>query len=150
MNPPKIIHAILLIDIPQSLAPSFQVDLQDAVKAYFENCDDILYAVNGEGTHIHVLAKTMKGNTLLSEWLQGFKTKMQERMNKEGLLRVDLRWKPEHFAFEVENSEIHDLLSMIKSQKVIHAKQSFEEEFVDIVNSGHVIIDGNNILLNIQ
>ena len=92
----------------------------------------ILLKINGAPDHVHILAK-LRPDKSVSDVLRDLKSNASGWMHDVFPDAKDFSWQNGYGAFSVGPSEIDRVKKYIANQKVHHGKQSFEDEFVELL-----------------
>ncbi len=98
-----------------------------------------IYVITAGGTanHAHVLI-ALPPILTLAKVLQTIKAYSSRWMSEHG---VDFKWQEGYGAFSVSPSQIQTVVNYIQNQEKHHAKRSFEEEFVFLLQSSGLEYD---------
>ena len=100
----------------------------------------ILLIINGVEDHVHVLAK-LRPDRSVSDVLRDLKANSSGWMHDVFPGARDFSWQNGYGAFTVGASEIERIKKYIANQKVHHGRQSFEEEFIELLNVNEIDFD---------
>ena len=96
--------------------------------------------INGVEDHAHVLAK-LRPDKSVSDVLRDLKANSSGWMHDVFPDLKDFSWQNGYGAFSVGPSEIERIKKYIANQKIHHGRQSFEEEFVELLNVHEIEFD---------
>jgi len=97
----------------------------------------ICLAIGGIEDHVHVLAK-LRPDKALSDVLRDLKANSSGWMHDVFPDAADFYWQNGYGAFSVSESQISKVAAYIARQKVHHRKQSFEREFVELLQRNSI------------
>ena len=100
----------------------------------------ILLIINGVEDHVHILAK-LRPDKSVSDVLRDLKSNASGWMHDVFPEAKDFSWQNGYGAFSVGPSEIERVKRYIANQKVHHGKESFEEEFVELLTAHEIEFD---------
>jgi putative transposase len=116
--------------------PLITDNLQEEVYKYIggiiRNEGGIQLEVGGTSDHIHILAK-LKPAVSVSEMLNRIKSNSSKWANEEKMQLRKFGWQEGYAAFSVSESQVPTVKQYIRGQKEHHRKQSFQEEFVALL-----------------
>ncbi len=96
------------------------------------------------GMHDHVHALLVLPPTMpLSKAVQFLKGSSSKWLNENG---PSFTWQEGYGAFSVSASQTEDVIRYIKNQAAHHAKRSFEEEFLDLLQKYGIASDPVHVL----
>lgn len=96
--------------------------------------------INGVEDHVHILAK-LRPDKSVSDVLRDVKSNASGWMHDVFLDAKDFSWQNGYGAFSVGPSGIERVKAYIANQKVNHGRQSFEEEFVELLTVHEIEFD---------
>ena len=102
-------------------------------------------AVGGVSNHVHILLG-FRPTQSLSAFVLKLKRNTSEWINKEGFTRNVFRWQRGFGAFSYSKSQIPRVIRYIMNQEAHHAKQSFRDEYVGILEKNGVEYDERYLL----
>lgn len=100
----------------------------------------ILLMINGVEDHVHILAK-LRPDKSVSDVLRDVKSNASGWMHDVFPDAKDFSWQNGYGAFSVGPSGIERVKAYIANQKVNHGRQSFEEEFVELLTVHEIEFD---------
>ena len=100
----------------------------------------ILLMINGVEDHVHILAK-LRPDKSVSDVLRDLKSNASGWMHDVFPDAKDFSWQNGYAAFSVGPSDIDRIKKYIANQKIHHAGQSFEDEFVEILTGHEIEVD---------
>ena len=95
-----------------------------------EGCREII--VNGVEDHVHCLF-FLKSDVKLSRVMQRVKSLSSGWINKNGLTRCKFSWQSGYGAFSHGESSVNTVIRYIERQEEHHAKKTFHEEYIDLL-----------------
>jgi REP element-mobilizing transposase RayT len=100
----------------------------------------ILLMINGVPDHVHILAK-LRPDRSVSDVLRDLKSNASGWMHDVFPDAKGFSWQNGYGAFSVGPTEIERIKRYIANQKIHHGKQSFEDEFVDLLKVHEIEFD---------
>jgi putative transposase len=100
----------------------------------------ISLGINGVEDHAHILAK-LRPDKAISDMLRDLKSNASGWMHNVFPDAKDFSWQNGYGAFSVGPTEIERIRGYIANQKIHHGKQSFEDEFVDLLKVHEIEFD---------
>jgi putative transposase len=124
--------------------PQIEEAWQDELYAYVggivrENKGTLL-CMGGVHDHVHLLAK-LSPTIAVSDILRLLKTNSSKMVNEKIRPRSHFEWQPGYGAFSVSESQYDKVRAYVLNQKEHHRRQTFEEEFVAILNRHQIKFD---------
>lgn len=92
----------------------------------------ILLMINGIDDHVHILAK-LRPDRAVSDVLRDLKSNASGWMHDVFPDAKHFAWQNGYGAFSVGPSDIERIRKYIENQKIHHGRQSFEDEFVELL-----------------
>ncbi len=100
----------------------------------------ILLMINGVEDHVHILTK-LRPDKAVSDVLRDLKSNASGWMHDVFPDAKDFSWQNGYAAFSVGPTEIERITRYIANQKVHHGKESFEEEFLELLKVHDIEVD---------
>ena len=101
-------------------------------------CQSII--VGGHQDHAHILCSLHRTVTQ-SDLVKEIKTHSSIWIKTKGVQYTDFYWQNGYAAFSVSESQVPIISRYIQNQKEHHQKQSFEQEYIGILNNHRVEYD---------
>jgi len=96
--------------------------------------------VNGTGDHIHILIG-WNPTISVSDTVHGIKRNSSLFINENRLVLGHFCWQEGYGAFTYSKSQIQDVYQYILNQETHHAKKSFREEYLSILDKYEIDYD---------
>ena len=96
--------------------------------------------INGVEDHVHILAK-LRPDKAVSDVLRDLKSNASGWMHDVFPDVKDFSWQNGYGAFSAGPSEIERIKRYIANQKIHHGTQSFEDEFVELLQVHEIEFD---------
>ena len=97
-------------------------------------------AVGGVADHVHLLVK-LKPTIAVSDFLRQLKANSSKWINEEKWKLQKFGWQDGYGAFTVSRSQVTRVVEYIQIQKQHHAKQDFQNEYLDLLVKHEVEYD---------
>jgi REP element-mobilizing transposase RayT len=124
--------------------PIITADRQERLYEYIggiiRNLGGIPLGINGVDDHVHVLSKS-RPDKAVSDVLRDLKANSSGWMHDVFPDVAHFAWQRGYGAFSVSASQIEVVQRYIANQKVHHARQSFEDEFIALLRKNGVDFD---------
>jgi len=122
-------------------------ELHKYITGIISNNGHKLLQIGGTNDHIHALIG-MRPMQSISDLMQDIKSGSALWINKNGYAMGKFQWQEGYGAFSNGKSQIHLIVNYIKNQKKKHLKKTFQEEYIEILNSFGVEFDMKYIMRN--
>jgi len=96
--------------------------------------------VNGVEDHVHCLLG-LKPVVSISELMKSVKAKSSKYINDHHLTKVRFEWQEGYGVFSYSHSQIDSVYQYIANQEEHHKKQTFREEYLEILKDFKVSYD---------
>ena len=96
--------------------------------------------IGGIADHVHLLVK-FKPSVTVSEMLNRIKANSSKWVNENNKSKQRFSWQEGYGAFSVSESQVSVVREYIQNQEVHHRKQTFQEEFIAILERHGVEYD---------
>jgi REP element-mobilizing transposase RayT len=107
-----------------------------------------LIAINGTSNHLH-LAIGYKPHQLIPDLLQDIKANSSKWINEKKFLHGRFNWQAGYGAFSFSHSQIDAVAQYIINQEKHHKKQTFHEEYIQLLKKYDVTFEEKYILMDI-
>ena len=101
-------------------------------------CKTIL--VNGVEDHVHCFFG-LKPPTSISDVMKNAKAKSSKWLNESGLLQHHFGWQAGCGVFSYSQSHIKNVYNYIQNQEQHHKKQTFREEYIELLKTHDIEFD---------
>jgi putative transposase len=102
------------------------------------SCKSML--VNGVEDHIHCLIG-LKSTISVSDLMQIVKGRSSKWINDNKLTKTRFEWQSGYGAFTYTKSHVDKVYKYIQNQEIRHQKQTFRDEYIDMLNKFEVDYD---------
>lgn len=139
------IQAIFAVQNRQSLINSvWEEELFRYISGIIQNNEHKVLQINGMSDHIHVLFG-MRPTQSLSELMKQVKQDSSKWINNKGVLPGKFSWQAGYGAFSYSKSQLPTIIRYIQNQKDHHKKESFQEEYLKLLETHEVDFDSRYI-----
>jgi REP element-mobilizing transposase RayT len=142
------IHAIFAVEGRQSLIrPEHNDELQKYICGIVSAQKSKVLAINNMPDHIHLLFG-LQPDLALSDLLRDIKANSSGFINKKRWVTGRFNWQEGSGAFSYSRSQIGTVIRYIENQQKHHAKRTFREEYVELLQKFGVEFDDRYIFKN--
>ena len=143
------LHLVFAVQNRISLIqPEWKDEIYKYITGIVRNNNHKLIAINGMPSHLHI-AIGYKPHQLVSGLLQDIKGDSSKWINQKNLVRGHFSWQAGYGAFSFSHSHIDAVVKYIVNQEKHHKKQSFREEYIEMLKKYNVPFDDKYILTDI-
>lgn len=129
------IQVVFAVNGRQSLiTPSFKEDLFKYIGGTMRNAGQKLIAINGMPDHVHILVG-LKPTVAISDLVKDIKVASSRLINDKNWVRGRFSWQEGFGAFSYSQSHLSKVASYIENQERHHARRSFREEYLSLLES---------------
>ena len=134
-------HRVALIDA------KWKDELCKYITAIIQNNGHKLIVINAVSDHIHILIG-LRPIQSISELMREIKANSSKWINEKHLMNVKFEWQEGYGAFSYSKSDIQNVIHYIENQENHHKKISFQEEYLEFLNTFEIEYDERFILKN--
>ncbi|MEI8290965.1 MAG: IS200/IS605 family transposase [Verrucomicrobiota bacterium] len=135
------LHVVFAVEGRQSLiAPEHNVELQKYIAGIVSGQNQKLIAINNMPDHLHLLVG-LKPDIALSDLVRDIKAGSSKFINEKHWVLGRFSWQEGFGAFSYSRSQLGAVIHYIESQQQHHAKQTFREEYVELLEKFNVEYD---------
>ena len=127
------------------ITPEIQTRLYEYIGGIVRGEDGILIAIGGMPDHVHLLA-TFHPTTCVADILRRIKANSSKWVHESFRGMRAFAWQSGYAAFTVNQSIVGDVEAYVLNQQTHHAKLSFEEEFLAILQRHGIRYDERYVL----
>jgi len=143
------LHLVFAVQNRISLIkPEWKVELYKYITGIVQNNGHKLIAINGVPNHLHI-AVGYKPHQLIPDLLQDIKGYSSKWVNEKKFVRGKFNWQEGYGAFSFSHSQIDRVVKYINNQEQHHKKQTFREEYIQLLKNYNIPFDEKYILLDI-
>jgi putative transposase len=122
------------------ILPNKEERLYEYIGGIIRGLGGILLMINGVEDHVHILVK-LRPDKALSDVLRDLKSNASGWMHDVFPDAKDFSWQNGYGAFSVGPTEIERIKKYIANQKIHHGRQTFEDEFVELLQLHEIEVD---------
>jgi len=139
------IHIVFAVEGRQNLIRSENNDeLQKYITGIVSGQKQKLIAINNMPDHVHILIG-LKPDLALSDLVRDIKAGSSGFINRKGWVRGRFGWQEGFGAFSYSRSQLDTVIRYIQNQQKHHAKKSFRQEYVELLEKFGVEYDARYI-----
>jgi REP element-mobilizing transposase RayT len=143
------LHLVFAVQNRISLiCPEWKDELYKYITGIVQNNNHKLIAINGMPNHLHI-AVGYKPHQLIPDLLQDIKGNSSKWINEKRFVKGRFNWQAGYGAFSFSHSHIDAVSKYIINQEMHHKKQTFKEEYIEMLKKYDVPFDEKYILLDI-
>lgn len=132
------IHTVFAVEGRASLIRSdWKEELFKYIGGIFRNQNQKLLAIGGVEDHIHLLFG-IRPNLAISDLVRDIKSNSSSFINEKRFVRGKFRWQEGFGAFSYSRSQIDVVAKYILNQEKHHARRSFKDEYVAMLDKFEV------------
>lgn len=129
--------------------PKWKDELYKYITGIVRNNDHKLIAINGMPNHLH-LAVGYKPHQLISDLLQDIKGNSSKWINEKKFISGHFNWQSGYGAFSFSHSHIDAVVKYINNQEKHHKRNTFREEYIDILKKYDVPYNEKYSLIDVK
>ena len=135
------IHVVFAVEGRQNLIqPEHNDELQKYITGIVSGQNQKLIAVNNMPDHLHLLVG-LKPDIALSDLMRDVKASSSKFINERCWVMGRFSWREGFGAFSCSRSQLGAVIRYIENQQKHHAKQSFGEEYIQLLEKFNVDYD---------
>ena len=135
------LHVVFAVEGRQSLiAPEHNDELQKYITGIVSGQKQKLIAINNMPDHLHLLVG-LKPDIALSDLMRDVKAGSSKFINEQHWVIGRFSWQEGFGAFSYSRSQLDTVIRYIENQQQHHAKQSFRDEYVELLEKFNVDFD---------
>jgi REP element-mobilizing transposase RayT len=127
----------------------FQERLYNYIIAIIQNYGHKVLSIGGTKDHIHIFFD-YKLTQPIPELVQIIKRDSSRWLNENIFLKGKFSWQEGYGAFSYSQTQINRVIEYIKDQENHHNKQSFEEEYITLLEGFNVKYDKRYIFNKVE
>lgn len=140
------IQCVFAVQNRNSLVKSeWKDDLYKYITGIVQNNKHKLIAINGMPNHIHLFVG-YKPHQLISDLLQDVKGSSSKWINKNKFVKGGFNCQERYSAFSYSHSQMDKVVRYINNQQLHHKKQTFHDEYVQLLKIFNVSFEEKYIL----
>ena len=122
------------------LDPGIRPRMHAYLATVCRDCDCQAYRVGGATDHVHIAARLARTSSQ-AELLEKIKKTSSAWIKHQGSQYAGFFWQAGYGDFSIGWSQLEDLLRYIDQQEEHHQRQTFQEEYRNLLNKYHVEFD---------
>jgi putative transposase len=135
------IHVVFAVEGRQNLIPAqHNVELQKYITGIMSGQKQKLIAVNNMPDHLHLLLG-LRPDSSLSDLVRDVKASSSKFINEKRWMAGRFSWQEGFGAFSYSRSQIGAVIRYIEKQQEHHARKSFRQEYVELLEKFNVDYD---------
>ncbi len=135
------IHVVFAVEGRQNLIrPEKNDELQKYITGIVSGQKQKLIAINNMPDHVHILIG-LKPDLALSDLVRDIKAGSSGFINRQRWVRGRFGWQEGFGAFSYSRSQLDTVIRYIQNQQKHHAKKSFHQEYVELLEKFGVEYD---------
>ncbi len=135
------IHVVFAVEGRQNLIrPEKNDELQKYITGIVSGQKQKLIAINNMPDHVHILIG-LKPDLALSDLVRDIKAGSSGFINRQRWVRGRFGWQEGFGAFSYSRSQLDTVIRYIQNQQKHHAKKSFRQEYVELLEKFGVEYD---------
>jgi putative transposase len=139
------IHVVFAVEGRQSLiAPAHNEELQKYITGIVSRQKQKLIAINNMPDHVHLLIG-LEPDLALSDLMRDIKANSSAFINRQRWFPGRFRWQEGFGAFSYSRSQLATVIRYIQNQQKHHARKSFREEYLQLLQKFGVQYDGRYV-----
>ncbi|HSY75459.1 MAG TPA: IS200/IS605 family transposase [Bacteroidia bacterium] len=120
-----------------SISPRWKIELYQNIAGIIVDGKQKLIAINGMPDHLHILVG-LQPNKALSDLITEIKTGSTNFINGKNWVTGKFEWQAGYGAFSYSPWQLDTIEAYIKNQDMHHHKQTFREEYQQLLQSFNV------------
>lgn len=143
------IHLVFAIQNRVSLIqPEWKDELFKYISGIIQNNAHKLIAINRMPDHLHI-AIGYKPHQLIPDLLQDIKGNSSKWINEKKFIKGKFAWQAGYGAFSFSHSQLDAVVKYINNQMKHHKKQSFREEYIQLLMKYNIPFDEKYVLVDV-
>lgn len=135
------LHVVFAVEGRQSLiAAEHNDELQKYITGIVAGQKQKLIAINNMPDHLHLLVG-LKPDLALSDLVRDIKAGSSKFINEKHWVKGRFSWQEGFGAFSYSRSQLGAVVRYIENQQKHHTKQTFREEYVELLEKFNVDFD---------
>ena len=139
------IHVVFAVEGRQNLIKlEYNDELQKYITGIVSAQNQKLIAINNMPDHLHLLVG-LRPDSSLSDLVRDIKANSSKFINEKHWVVGKFRWQEGFGAFSHSRSQLGAVIRYIENQQKHHAKKSFQDEYVELLEKSGVDYDSKYI-----
>jgi REP element-mobilizing transposase RayT len=115
------------------ITPELRAELYPFIGGIIRNKRGILLEIGGMPDHVHLVAR-LRPDIAIANMLGVIKANSSKWANERRDLTTEFAWQKGYGAFTISESQLVVVRHYVQTQEEHHRKQTFQEEFVALLN----------------
>ena len=142
------IHVIFTVQGRQNLIDKkYKEELHKYIASIIRNKKQKLIAINSMPDHVHIFIG-MKPSIALSDFVRDIKNNSSTFINEKRWVRGKFNWQEGFGAFSYGHSQIDAVVKYLQNQEAHHARRTFREEYLEMLNKFNVEYDDRYLFIH--
>jgi putative transposase len=144
------IQVVFAVRNRQSLiSPSWEIKLHKYLAGIIKQKGHKPLQINGMPDHVHIFFG-MRPTQSLSDLMRQVKGDSAAWVNKNGLTERRFSWQSGYGAFSYSKDAVPNVIRYIANQKTHHLKQSFQQEYLELLETFDVDYENQYLFLPVE
>jgi putative transposase len=131
------------------IAPNWEEELYKYITGIVQNNRHKMIAINGIPNHLHIMVG-INPTQSISNFMKLVKGESSEWINDKGFNHGQFSWQEGYGAFSYSRSQIDSVYKYIMDQKLHHQRQSFLDEYVQMLEAFGIKYDRRYIFKEVE
>lgn len=137
------IHFVFAVKFRGALIhPSFKDELYQYITGIVKSYNHKLLCINGMPDHIHILIG-FRPTQSIADLMKLVKNNSSKWINEKKFLKVQFEWQEGYGAFSYSKTDLKNIINYIQNQEKHHAKVTFKQEFILLLEEYELEYDIN-------
>lgn len=134
-------HIVIRTKYSKNTIPNeYSEELYKYITGFVKNKKSNMYQINGTENHIHILV-SLHPTISISNFVKELKNSTNYWIKNHNGFKDFESWGKKYGAFSCSIKEKSNIINYIANQRVHHAKTSFEDEYIKLINEAEIEID---------
>lgn len=132
------IHIVFAVKGRENLIQStWKENLHKYIAGIIKNLSQKLIVINSMPDHVHIFIG-MKPDIALSDLVRDIKANSSKFINEKQWVKGKFNWQEGFGAFSHSHSQLETVIQYIQNQEKHHAKKSFKDEYLELLEKYNV------------
>lgn len=122
------------------LHENFRKKLFEYISGILKGINQFPLAVNGDSDHVHIFFE-LNPSTSVSDVMEKVKANSSKWINENHFIPGKFEWQRGYGAFSYSRNQRDNVIKYIVNQELHHQKQSFREEYLEILQKFEIEYD---------
>jgi len=135
------IHIVFAVKGRQNLiAKQYREELHKYITGIVQNREQKMLSIFAMPDHTHILIG-LKPNIAVSDLVRDIKAGSSKFINDSNLINGKFSWQEGYGAFSYSRSQLDNVIKYISTQEEHHKKQTFKEEYLELLHKFEIEYD---------